>query len=518
MSFGSSFGSASTSQPNLGGFGFGAAKNSSAFGTSNTITSSGFGTTAPVSAAGTGFGGFSGFGVSTPTTGVGATAPAPAAGMGFGGFSGFGSTTTSTGFSSTTSSTTGTGFGSLTGFGPAPAPVTTTGFSSSLSSTFGSGSGTKTNTGFGFGSTSTAPSSFGSLTSSASSPFGSLISGSSPFGTPGGGGATGQVSYNPTTTNSGQLFGGGVYSNNNLIGGGSGVEFSTTTGVATTQQQQDQGWTGLNKIQELQRAYIPFFDQQGKPVMESSYNNSVPLQPNPSCEFYTILYNYKTNNTSSLSSTNRPSFVNYQKWKQAEFANPDPSIFEPVVVMGTADLKRRLESQKEATKDHELVISEVSKTLVMAKQTCAKTEKHCLDMKSKQSQLRYQLLSVMRKVELLRCKGVPLDMEEKRLRERLNRVFRDIRDPALSVQRLKLLQSQSVVERGVGKHQKGGIATDDLAAVHDTLSKQQQGLMVLSDVVRKDIRDMNIMSEKIEEMKSNPALRHALERFLSSLQ
>lgn len=490
----------------------------------------------------TGFGTNTGFGSSAPTAfGSFGPAPTPASSSGFGTFSGFGATNSTapgTGFGATSAATQNTGFGGFSLTNPTSAP-TNAGSGFAGYSSLGTASSPSTGTGFGANPTSsTGTSGFGNLSAAF---IGGKTSTAGGFGSPSFG-STSLTTTNPnafgssglSTANSSPLFrflpSNSPATGSGLVGGlGCGSIGSGLGSIPTTVSNPEIGWHGSVKIQELQRAYIPFFDQQGKPVMESNSSaNNVLLQPNPSCEFYTILYNYKPNPNqtsgrniiqSNASAVTRPSFINYQKWKQADLTNPDPNIFEPVVIMGAADLKRRFDSQIEATKDHELVLSEINKTLVMAKQASAKTEKRCFDMKNKQNQLRYQLLSVMRKIELLRCKGIPLDSEEMRLRERLDRVFQDVRDPALSVQRLQLLQSQSVVEREERKRRnKDCIAQEDLVTVHDTLAKQHQGLMVLSDVIRKDVRDMAIISEKLEDIKGNPALRHALDRFLKSLK
>ena len=82
-------------------------------------------------------------------------------------------------------------------------------------------------------------------------------------------------------------------------------------------------------------------------------------------------------------------------------------------------MKQRFDSQVMATEDVKKVSEEVLKTISLVKEAIYKSEQKCEYLKMKQDKQRYQLLAVMRKIELLRCQGVPLDKREKRYRRKI---------------------------------------------------------------------------------------------------
>jgi len=552
-----SFGGTTTAQPSIG---FGTGNSTSAFGTKPTGFSTGFG-----SANTSGFGS-SGFNASSTTgpalSGFGTNAPS--AGMSFGSGMGFG-TTGSTGFGSSAttgfgpSATTTTGFGSSgSAFGTGNTGLGTpqTGFGST-SGGFGAGFGASTTTfggatnktmGFGsssggFGQSLTAPT-FGTNTlgqASNNTPnttagFGSSGFGSSTgitklgFGGFGGQPSSGGFGSQPASSGFGTSLGG--------FGAGFGINPSagasamgTTSFGNTIVQDQSQGIE--QKIIEIQRSYASVVDSTGRYLVEppsqmssagalgtttSSFGGlgsaaamgSVQTIPNVGCQFDTIVYNPISNPNQPSA---RPAHVGYQRWRQAELANPDPQLFEPCLLIGPSALKKRFEEQRKSASEHAQVMQEVSQTLALSAQAVAKTEKRSETLRDSQAKLRHRLLTVMCKIEVLRCRGVHIDPNERRFRDRLDEIAKQLRGPQQLLQQLMALQNQLMNELGSTADVLEGLDEADLAAVHQAIERQQEGLRHLVDIVNKDSRDVAIVAEKIAEIRNNPALQHALDDF-----
>ena len=59
-----------------------------------------------------------------------------------------------------------------------------------------------------------------------------------------------------------------------------------------------------------------------------------------------------------------------------------------------------------------MLTDEITKTISQLKITQIKSDKRIELLKKKQANLRYVLLDVMTKIEVLRCRNVPLDSRE----------------------------------------------------------------------------------------------------------
>lgn len=83
-----------------------------------------------------------------------------------------------------------------------------------------------------------------------------------------------------------------------------------------------------------------------------------------------------------------------------------------VVEPGVEMLSRRFDVQNvEAVQQAEFV-KEITTTLETLDQAAVRMGKKYEEFKLKQTQLYVKLLYIMRKIEVLRCRGVPLDVNE----------------------------------------------------------------------------------------------------------
>lgn len=349
--------------------GTGAATSSFSFGApAAATTSTGFG--APAAATSTGFGapaattgGFGGFGSSTGfgSSGFGA---APAGGVGTAGataapsFGGFGASLTSPTPAPPATS------GGFAGFGAPAVPATTS------TPAFG---------GFGTGT-------FGATNTSATKPA------TSGFGTLGGG-----------FGNLGSGFGGfGGFASN--VGGVPAVDTS-----ASLPQRPDQ-FPGGDKIDDIQRSYAPVLDAQTLQPLPAGISGRTCVTNEKSCKFDTIFYSHKQASGLPLQQSNSG-----PRWEQAEYDNPDPEKLEPVRELGIAGLKKRFEDQGTDCAKYRKQATELREVLETIEKSTRRTSLKVEALKAKQAQLYNRMLSVVRSVEVLRCRGVPVDSSERRL-------------------------------------------------------------------------------------------------------
>lgn len=93
-----------------------------------------------------------------------------------------------------------------------------------------------------------------------------------------------------------------------------------------------------------------------------------------------------------------PKGIDSRMWNQAKQDNPDPKVFIPVPIIGSAELKRRLKCQEKETEMHSLYIAKVRKDLEEMKQkhidAIAKISAH----KRKLADLSHNILDVSLKL------------------------------------------------------------------------------------------------------------------------
>mmetsp|Transcript_27607 Transcript_27607/g.39189 ORF Transcript_27607/g.39189 Transcript_27607/m.39189 type:complete len:546 (+) Transcript_27607:13-1650(+) len=458
-----------TSSPGIKSFGAATAGQSTGFG-----TGTGFGSFGSVSGASTaqpasGFGS-TGFGsttqASTGTTGFGTGFGGGTTAPSFGSSSGFGTSTTTPSFGSATGggfgSTTSTlGFGSSGGFG---------GFGSSAvdssKSTFG---------GLGFGSTATTP-------ATAPTDFSKIGFGST------GGGFSSTSSFG--SLGSSTVFGG--LGSSSTGGFGQPSAWSSTAGTFAAPQQQQQMLVSnpvVQAFEKLQSYYASSRDWQSGKYLATSEG-----KPNEDCEFKSIMYNRRVD-----SSTPTETLWRSRQFELAEQDNTDPENLVPVLELGMAPLKKRFENQvTEAAKSeqHIKALNDVLSTVEMANtQVAVRFEA----LRMRQVDIYRTLLTLMRKMEVLRCHGQRLQPQEVRYRDRLISLLHRTREAQQQLQKL----SSSVTMLQQEKRQREVYSEvqdpDDMEFLCHALQKQREGLEYVTEMLKKDMRDVKIIHSLMQK-------------------
>ena len=92
--------------------------------------------------------------------------------------------------------------------------------------------------------------------------------------------------------------------------------------------------------------------------------------------------------------------------------NPDPDLLVPVVEMGIHALKRRFENQNVVSKTLHAYVNDMDDAMNTIQSTIAKSNIRLRDLKTKQATLYNRLLAILSKIEVLRCRNVPLSQDE----------------------------------------------------------------------------------------------------------
>ena len=157
----------------------------------------------------------------------------------------------------------------------------------------------------------------------------------------------------------------------------------------------------MEAIEKLQRSYAAVRDTNGKYVATGNGFR------NDECNFKTIMLNKR-----GASTVQQDQLVYGELLEQAERDNTDPENYMPVEELGIANLKARYDNQKEEStkiRDRAVKIGDILKAVRETNQQLnAKFEL----LKKKQININKRVLAIVRKIEVLRCHGTPLQQSE----------------------------------------------------------------------------------------------------------
>ncbi|KAK9292388.1 hypothetical protein L1049_020355 [Liquidambar formosana] len=184
----------------------------------------------------------------------------------------------------------------------------------------------------------------------------------------------------------------------------------------------------------------------------------------------------------------------------------------PQLVQGFKDLSQRLKLQDEVIlSDAERLRMTQSNVKMLQRHFQADTLPRIQRMRQKEQGLQRRLLRVMRIVEALEGKGyrLPLMKGEAELAEKLAAITRQLKGSGAELSRRvqNLLTISRVQSNGVGA---GGsvylpgstkIQEQSLADMQEVLQQQTQAIARLGNVLKRDIRDMEIIMDEDTEMR-----------------
>ena len=288
-------------------------------------------------------------------------------------------------------------FGFSTSSSTNTAPFGFTAAPSNTSTTTTFGNATDANKGIAlFGSSNNQPptGSIGNLN------FGAKLSGNPPSNT---------TTFPLTTTNAFQATG-----------------FGAPTNLAPNNISAKRQGPVSESIEKVLRAYASVKDNQG------NYEFKGEGRINDECQFKTVVLTQKTavpSRSREFMALPDQTLLLDSLMEEAEKVNFDPSNFVPFEEIGVAALQARYDDQvKEIDKitDHIKKIKDLIHTSYESNR--ALSHRIAL-LKMKQTPLNQKLLSILRKIEILRCHGNPLQMAERNYRNKIIQVLDETQVP-----------------------------------------------------------------------------------------
>lgn len=121
------------------------------------------------------------------------------------------------------------------------------------------------------------------------------------------------------------------------------------------------------------------------------------------------------------------------------------------------------------------------------------------------------MLTIMRKIEVLRNRRQGLQPTELRYKERMEALLVRMQEPVRQL--LALNSSVALQEQQQRDYYRDLENSDDIDFLCGALQQQREGLEYISEMLRKDIRDINIM-KSIMETEKNEAVAKRGQHYL----
>lgn len=391
----------------------------------------------------------------------------------------------------------------------------------------GFGSGAASSSAFGsqpFGQTPAAASTTGSFFSSstpapAPSLFGAQPSGSL-FGSPSATPAPGTSLFGNAPSSS-SLFGNTAPAS--AFGAPSTSLFGPTSAFGASQQQQQQQQQPQIPAQAAMYAHMEAMNRAETEKIKaeltkiySTYMGTIAPSDAPSSKknnFVSIVYNDLTQEQRQLQwmhsigaggkimpiAPPRPPQVSEEEWNKAVVQNPDPLSYMPIPLVGADSLSARVSWQQERAKQLAKDAEMVKVSHETAEKLFVQGHKRLEDIKRTHADHRKRLLNVMRKVEVVRCMNQSLQPDEVRVMERLRDLDKQVRDVR---HLLGELESRSRSARPAPSHHHPGtpvkrVALPDREQLAKVLSDHREELKKLTLTMQKDVRDVELMKERV---------------------
>ena len=197
----------------------------------------------------------------------------------------------------------------------------------------------------------------------------------------------------------------------------------------------------------------------------------------------------------------RPPQVSEEEWNRAVVQNPDPMSYMPVPCVGADALSVRVAWQQNQASQLAAQAEMVQKSHETVQALYAQGRNRLDDIQRTHANHRKRLLNVMRKVEVVRCMNQPLQQDEVRARDQLRALHQEVRRAG---QLMAELEHRARAARP-DHHRRGTAAaamTEDVAlpdrqALTKVLKEHQEGLTKLTLSMKKDIRDVELMKERV---------------------
>ncbi|KAL3804049.1 hypothetical protein HJC23_006440 [Cyclotella cryptica] len=254
-----------------------------------------------------------------------------------------------------------------------------------------------------------------------------------------------------------------------------------------------------------------------------------PSVPSSLCAFTAILYdaltgeqrsaiaalsttnisNYLNNRMASMSLSAtvipKPPHISQKVWNEAQARNPNPGELTPVALVGASSLHSRLVTQQEKTTALANHVASLKDSLDYLQKACNSSREGIRRASLEQESLQRRLLETMRKVEIVRCMGQPIQPAEREAMERMERLLREVNALTRGVVEVEERGTEQgrawrrKAASGLIKNADWLLEKEDKAVLMDVLNDQKSGLEGLGHIFERDERDVGILKEELEK-------------------
>ncbi|KAF9135622.1 hypothetical protein BGX30_011492 [Mortierella sp. GBA39] len=225
----------------------------------------------------------------------------------------------------------------------------------------------------------------------------------------------------------------------------------------------------------------------------------------PNCSFKHFFYNFV--HPDDVNKYGPPPNVEIYDWNQALQECPDRECMVPALAVGFDDLKKRMEAQNDMTEMQRIKLEEIEAKMSQITQFhMLQTASKVREFKRRHIQLAQRVLTLMKRVQILRNRGVPLRADEEVLRVRLENALEQLRNPAHFRGKITELWAQlQILKDSKRLHPAGNYEVSDeaqLEGISKVLQDHQAGLHQMTMVLQQDMQDIETLQRKLEEMGS----------------
>ncbi|KNE55984.1 hypothetical protein AMAG_01830 [Allomyces macrogynus ATCC 38327] len=277
------------------------------------------------------------------------------------------------------------------------------------------------------------------------------------------------------------------------LGGFGGGAFGATAFGATAQQQQQQQ-------QPAPLLVTPNYPQQTIPATPESTVASIrdAWDPNsPNCQFKHYFYNLV--HPSEVKQYVRGERDDEKLWEHAVKNNPDPTCLVPALAVGFGDLQKRVNQQTEYLEKMKFRLGEIAITCDRLQQRHDVDNKLRLaEIKRKHQELAARVLVLMKQIHQLRSQGVPMSLDEDKLRGRLEELMGRLRKPGQYKSKVEALWRDVGSMGNVAMGEANGAVVADVEQLAGVLAEQQRGIGHVVEVLKTDQHDVELMAKHLK--------------------
>eukprot|EP00339_Tiarina_fusa_P018560 CAMPEP_0117024980 /NCGR_PEP_ID=MMETSP0472-20121206/18502_1 /TAXON_ID=693140 ORGANISM="Tiarina fusus, Strain LIS" /NCGR_SAMPLE_ID=MMETSP0472 /ASSEMBLY_ACC=CAM_ASM_000603 /LENGTH=404 /DNA_ID=CAMNT_0004731575 /DNA_START=32 /DNA_END=1246 /DNA_ORIENTATION=- len=189
-----------------------------------------------------------------------------------------------------------------------------------------------------------------------------------------------------------------------------------------------------------------------------------------------------------------PLGVSEKEWQNAVVNNPDPENYMPMALPGGVALQARVSWQQDSAKklaENALVLQ---RSLTTLKDRSTRAKQDVEEKARRHAVLRKRVLDLMRRVELARCMNQQIQEDEIKAIQRLRMILKEV-DSVKGT--LTSLQDKARTQTAAVARSMEAVGIPDKTMLLNVLKEQRQKLENLSLVTKSDVRDVQLIQERI---------------------